>query len=64
MSTLPKEERFAIDEHISVGLVAGQSVIINEKDYVVKYITLKKGTYERVLVATRVPRLRLSEVEK
>jgi len=64
MYTLPKEERFTIDEHLSVGLVAGQPVIINDKDYVVKYISLKKGTYDRVLVATRVPQLKLETIEK
>ena len=64
MSTLPKEERFEIDEYMASALIAGQSVIINGQTHVVKYISLKKGTFDRVLVATTVPYLRLTKIEE
>ncbi len=64
MPTFPKEQKFEIDNNLATLLLAGQTVNINDNDFVVRYITLKQGTYDKILVAAPIPRLRLTEIEE
>ena len=63
MSTLPRDEKFKVEDHIASLLIMGQPIIINDHLHVVKNITLIPGGYDKVLVAAPVPRLRLEKIE-
>jgi len=63
MSTLPRDQKFDVEDHLASLLIVGQTVIINDKSYIVKNVTLRPGGYKRVLVAAPIPRLRLTEIE-
>jgi len=63
MSTLPRDQKFKIEDHLASLLIMGQTVIINGTTFIVKNITLIPGSYKKVLVASRVPYLRLDEIE-
>ena len=63
MSSLPRDEKFKVEKHISSLLLRGQTIIINDKHYVVKGFTLIPGGYDPVLIAAPIPRLKLEKIE-
>lgn len=63
MSTLPRDQKFKIDDHIASLLIVGQTININDRPYIVKNITLQQGSYKKVLVAAPIPHLKLEEIE-
>ena len=63
MSTLPREQKFKIEDHLASLLIMGQTVIINDRSYIVKNITLQPGGYKKILVAAPLPHLKLEEIE-
>lgn len=63
MNALPKDQRFEIDKEIVTQLIIGQLVIINGLNYIIKNISVKQGSFDRVLVASRIPDFKLIEIE-
>ena len=63
MNVLPKDRRFEIDKAIAAQLITGQLVIINGLNFIVKAISVKQGSFDRVLVASRIPDFKLTEIE-
>lgn len=64
MNELPRDQRFEIDKAIAEQLITGQLVIINNLNYIVKAISVKQGSFDRVLVASRIPNFKLTMIEE
>jgi len=63
MNILPSDQRFEIDKMIAEQLITGQLVIINGFNFIVKGISVRQGSFDRVLVASRIPDFKLTEIE-